>query len=137
MPTSTNNRVAVVTRAARGIGAEIARRLGADGFAIAVVDLDEGQCAQVVEHIESSGVRALAIGVDVTDESGVATAVDRVADLLVAPTVIMNCAGILRDNLLFRMSVDDWDAVVSVHLRGAFLDDARGPEPYDRGRLGA
>ncbi|MFE3227151.1 3-oxoacyl-ACP reductase FabG [Nocardia sp. NPDC059228] len=114
-------RVAVVTGAARGIGAAIARRLADDGMAVAVLDLDEEACKPVVAEIEAAGGRALAVGADVSDEQAVAAAVDRVAAELGAPTVLVNNAGILRDNLLFKMSVADWDAVMGVHLRGAFL----------------
>ncbi|WP_433734041.1 3-oxoacyl-ACP reductase FabG [Nocardia sp. CA-129566] len=114
-------RVAVITGAARGIGAAVALRLAADGMAVAVVDLDESACKPVVAEIEAAGGRALAVGADVSDENAVTEAVERVVAELGAPTVLVNNAGILRDNLLFKMSVDDWDAVMGVHLRGAFL----------------
>lgn len=114
-------RTAIVTGAARGIGASIARRLSNDGFAVAILDLDEGACKPVVDEIEAAGGKALAVGVDVANEEAVQTAVDRVAAELGAPTVLVNNAGITRDNLLFKMSVEDWDAVMNVHLRGSFL----------------
>jgi 3-oxoacyl-[acyl-carrier protein] reductase len=117
----TEQRTAIVTGAARGIGAAVARRLAVDGFAVAVLDLDEAACATTVDAIVGAGGRALAVGVDVADEESVTAAVARVAAELGAPTVLVNNAGILRDNLLFKMTTDDWDAVMDVHLRGSFL----------------
>ncbi len=114
-------RVAVVTGAARGIGAAIARRLAADGMAVAVVDLDEKSGAETVDAIVAAGGSAIAIGADVADRDQVRAAVERTVAELGAPTVLVNNAGVLRDNLLFKMSEDDWDTVMAVHLRGAFL----------------
>ncbi|MEV6218212.1 3-oxoacyl-ACP reductase FabG [Nocardia sp. NPDC051833] len=118
---STPTKTAIVTGAARGIGAGVARRLAADGMAVAVIDLDEVACKPVVEAIEAAGGRAIAVGADVSDEAAVTAAVDRVTAELGAPTVLVNNAGVLRDNLLFRMTTDDWDTVMNVHLRGSFL----------------
>ncbi|MGW4293686.1 3-oxoacyl-ACP reductase FabG [Micromonospora chersina] len=117
----SSTRTAVVTGAARGIGAGVARRLARDGFAVAVVDLDEAAAQPVVDEIEAAGGRALAVGADVADEQAVRAAVNRIAGELAEPTVLVNNAGITRDNLLFKMTADDWDAVVNVHLRGSFL----------------
>ena len=114
-------RIAIVTGAARGIGAGVARRLATDGLGVAVVDLDESACKDVVAAIGAEGGRAVAVGADVADEQQVAAAVERVERELGAPTVLVNNAGIIRDNLLFKMSVVDWDAVMKVHLRGSFL----------------
>jgi len=114
-------RVAIVTGAARGIGAATARRLAADGFAVAVVDLDESSTAVTVEAIEAAGGRALEVGADVGDADQVQAAVERVAAELGPPVGLGNNAGVTRDNLLFKMTDADWDMVVHVHLRGSFL----------------
>ena len=114
-------RVAIVTGAARGIGAATALRLAADGFAVAVIDLEEDDARSTVEAIEAAGGRALAVGADVADAEQVQAAVDRIAAELGPPLVLVNNAGVTRDNLLFKMSDADWDMVMHVHLRGSFL----------------
>src|SRR4029078_2319941 len=86
----------IVPRAARGTGAAVAKRLASDGFAVAVVDLDESSCKDTVAAIESEGGKAIAGGADVSDTDAVTTAVQRVADELGPPTVLINNAGITR-----------------------------------------
>lgn len=119
--TESTQRAAIVTGAARGIGAAVAKRLSEDGFAVAALDLDEAACKDIVSVIESAGGRALAVAVDVADQEAVEAGVRRVVDELAPPTVLVNNAGVIRDNLLFKMTTQDWDTVADVHLRGAFL----------------
>ncbi len=115
------SRVAIVTGSARGIGAATAKRLASDGFAVGVLDLDAGTTKDTVAAIEAAGGTALGVSVDVADAAAVTAAVSQVADELGPPVVLVNNAGVLRDNLLFKMTDEDWDTVVAVHLRGAFL----------------
>jgi 3-oxoacyl-[acyl-carrier protein] reductase len=117
----TDQRVAIVTGGARGIGAAVAKRLAKDGRAVAVIDLVEETTAETVAAITDAGGRAIGVGADVSNSEAVTAAVARIADELGAPTILINNAGILRDNLLFKMTDGDWDAVINVHLRGAFL----------------
>ncbi|MBW8767812.1 MAG: SDR family NAD(P)-dependent oxidoreductase, partial [Geodermatophilales bacterium] len=119
--TEATPRVAIVTGGARGIGAATAVRLAQDGFAVAVLDLDETAAKATVDTIEAAGGQALAIGADVSDAEQVETAVNRIATELGPPVVLVNNAGVIRDNMLFKMTESDWDTVMNVHLRGAFL----------------
>jgi len=114
-------RIAIVTGAARGIGAGVAKRLAADGMAVAVLDLNEADGATTVAEIEKAGGKAIAVGADVSNSEQVQAAVDKVVAELGEPTVLVNNAGVTRDNLIFKMSENDWDTVMNVHLRGAFL----------------
>lgn len=113
--------IAIVSGAGRGIGAATAQRLAADGMSVAVVDLDEAAARSSADRIRQLGGVAAPYACDVADESSVRRLIGGIASELGSPTVLVNNAGITRDNLLFKMPLQDWNAVVDVHLKGTFL----------------
>jgi len=118
-----------VTGAARGIGAAVAKRLARNGLAVAVIDLDEADCAATVEAIRSEGGTGLAIAADVADEGLVGDAVARVVAELGTPTVLVNNAGVGPRAGLVEMTTEQWDMVLGVNLRGPFFL-TRAVAPY-------
>ncbi len=130
--------VALVTGAGRGIGREIALTLAAAGAAVAVNDFaGEDACRATVAEIEALGVAATYVMSDVGDEAAVNAMVDRVEAELGALSVVVNNAGITRDNVVMLMSPDDFDAVVRTHLRGTFLVSKAASRKMLRRRTGA
>ncbi len=115
-----DGRVAIVTGSARGIGAGIVKRFHEEGASVAVLDLDEDQARSTAEAL-AGRAQALGVGCNVTDAASVDAAVARVVEELGGLHILVNNAGITRDNLLFKLTEGDWDAVMDVHLKGAFL----------------
>ncbi|WP_104107638.1 3-oxoacyl-ACP reductase FabG [Nocardioides sp. 616] len=118
-----DGRVAVITGAARGIGFGTAQRFAEEGASVAIIDLDEAAASEAAARLTSSAgeVRAIGIGCDVTDAASVDAAFERIVADLGGVHILVNNAGITRDNLLFKMTEQDWDLVMNVHLKGAFL----------------
>ncbi len=114
-----DGRVAVVTGAARGIGFGTATRFAEEGAAVAIIDLDESAAAEAAAKLPAE--KAIGIGCDVSNAASVDAAIARVVEELGGIHILVNNAGITRDNLLFKMTEDDWDLVMNVHLKGAFL----------------
>jgi 3-oxoacyl-[acyl-carrier protein] reductase len=117
-----DGRVALITGAARGIGFGVATRFAQEGASVAIVDLDEGQAAEAAGRLPlADGAKAIGVGADVGNAASVESAVARVVAELGGLHILMNNAGITRDNLLFKMTEDDWDSVMTTHLKGHFL----------------
>ena len=115
-----DGRVAIVTGSARGIGAGTAKRFAEEGASVAVLDLDEAQAQATADGL-GGDAKAIGVACNVTDSASVEAAVGRVIEELGGVHVLVNNAGITRDNLLFKLTEDDWDSVMNVHLKGAFL----------------
>jgi 3-oxoacyl-[acyl-carrier protein] reductase len=116
-----DGRVAVVTGAGRGIGAAEAIKMAEEGASVAVLDLSAEAGQDTVAAIKKAGGEAVAIACDVSSAKQVGAAFEEVANRFGRIDILVNNAGLLRDNLLFKMSEDDWDKVLDVHLKGSFL----------------
>ena len=114
-------KIAIVTGAARGIGAEIAKKLAKEGADVAICDLKAEWCEETVKAVEALGVKAKGYGVNVAASAEVDACVKAVIADFGKVDVMVNNAGITKDGLLMRMSDDDWDAVINVNLKGTFL----------------
>jgi len=124
-----DGRVAFLTGAGRGIGAATAQLLATQGAAIAIADLDVGPAEETAAAIRASGGKAIALPLDVTNGEAVEAAVARANQELGRVDILVACAGLLRDNLLFKMTDDDWDLVIDTHLKGSFYA-ARAAQKY-------
>ncbi|MFC1419554.1 3-oxoacyl-ACP reductase FabG [Streptacidiphilus cavernicola] len=118
--TRFTGRVAVVTGAAQGIGAATAQRLAAEGATVAVVDLTGERARGTADAITAKGGSARAYGCDVADYDAVEAVFARIAEELGGIHILVNNAGITRDNLFFKMPKSDWDAVITVNLTSAY-----------------
>ena len=116
-----DGRVAVVTGAGRGIGAAEAIKLAQEGANVAVLDLSAEAGQDTVMAVKDAGREALAVACDVSSAKQVGAAFEEVHNHFGRIDILINNAGLLRDNLLFKMSEDDWDKVLDVHLKGSFL----------------
>ena len=116
-----DERVALVTGAGRGIGAATALRLAQEGVQVALADLDEQGTTEVAGQLAAAGSAGLPLVCDVSDAAAVQAAVDATVERFGRLDILVNNAGVTRDNLLFKMSAADFDTVLGVHLRGAFL----------------
>jgi 3-oxoacyl-[acyl-carrier protein] reductase len=115
------NQIAVVTGAGRGIGQAIALKLADHGADIVAVDLKPEFLQQTVEHVQKLGRKAWAVAANVADAASVEAAAGQILKEPGRVDILVNNAGITRDGLLMRMSEADWDAVLDINLKGAFL----------------
>lgn len=115
-------RIALISGGSRGIGAAIARAFAAEGAALAVLHLDDtANAQQLVAEIEAHGGPVLACEADVADPDAVAHAVARVESELGPVDILVNCAGIVDETPFEAMTIEGWDRMIAVHLRGTFL----------------
>ena len=112
-----DGKVALVTGGGRGIGAATCEVLAADGASVVVADMDEGPASELASQLS----RAVGVACDVTKRDQVEAAVQKAVSEFGRLDILVACAGIIRDNLVFKMTDDDWDAVINTHLRGTFL----------------
>jgi 3-oxoacyl-[acyl-carrier protein] reductase len=136
MPDDTPTRLAVVTGASRGIGKAIALRLAADGRHVVLVSRTEGPLSEVKAQIEAAGGKASARAVDVGDGAAWAAALDEIASEHGRLDILINNAGITRDNLILRMSDEEWDEVLRVNLTSAFVGIRAAARSMMRGKFG-
>ncbi len=129
-------RRAVVTGSGSGIGRVIAMKLAGEGASVAVVDIDMDAAASVAREIETAGGSAAPFAVDVSDADAVAATMKEIAERFGGIDILVNNAGITRDNLLIRMSPDDWDLVLKVNLKGAFNCTRAAVRPMMSARWG-
>lgn len=132
----TETRVAIITGASRGIGRAIALRLAKDGRHVVCVARSQGPLDELVAEIGAAGGRAMAKACDLADSAAVAAMVESVASELGRIDILVNNAGITRDNLILRMSDDEWDDVVNTNLKAVFVACRAAARPMMKGKFG-
>ena len=131
-------RTALVTGGGRGIGAATATRFAAEDAKVVISDLDLEPAETVAAEIRRQGRLALAVACDVTDRPSVEALVERAVQEYGSLDILVTCAGILRDNLIHKMTESDWDLVVDTHLKGTYLcaqAAQRAMVPARRGKM--
>jgi 3-oxoacyl-[acyl-carrier protein] reductase len=118
---SLNGKIALVTGAAQGIGRDIALGLAADGADVAICDVNLEAAQKTAADIEAKGRKSLAVKANVAASADVTAMIDQVVEKLGRIDILVNNAGITRDGLILRMKDEDWDLVLSINLKGAFL----------------
>lgn len=114
-------KVAFVTGGSRGIGKGIVELFAAEGAKVAFIDLDEAALAQTTAELKEKGVEVYSKVASVTEADQVEAAVKEIVENLGSVDILVNNAGVIRDNMLFKMTENDWDTVMNVHLKGSFL----------------
>lgn len=134
--TDLSGQVALVTGAARGIGRAIAETLAGAGAKIACIDVNAQTLAETVTAIQSAGGEAEAFPCDVTDSKRVGEVVEEVVAKWGTLNILVNNAGITRDNMFLRMRDDQWDQVIAINLRGTFLFTRAAAKPMLKAKRG-
>src|SRR5579859_1030598 len=114
-----DGRVAFVTGAGKGIGAATALRMAEEGARIVLADIDTEGCKQVATELDRLGSEGLVVSCNVTDKAIVEDAMQQAVNHFGRLDILVNNAGVTRDNLLFKMTDEDWEMVMNVHLKGA------------------
>jgi 3-oxoacyl-[acyl-carrier protein] reductase len=137
MTDAARSNVAVVTGGTRGIGLAIAHRLAGDGFDLLLTYRGDEEAAKAAEaELAGSGRRVKVLAADVSTADGAGQTIETAMKELGGIDVLVNNAGITRDNLIMRMNEDDWDAVLTTNLKGAFLTSKAAIRPMLRQRSG-
>jgi 3-oxoacyl-[acyl-carrier protein] reductase len=116
-----DGRVAFVTGAGRGIGAATVLRMAEEGARVTLADINTEGCRQVSAELDRLGAESLVVACNVTDNAMVQQAMEQTASRFGRLDILVNNAGVIRDNMLYKMSEEDWETVINVHLKGAFL----------------
>ncbi len=133
---SLSNKAALITGGGRGIGREIALTLAHAGADVAICDIDESIAAQAASEIEALGRKASAIRADVSNAESVSSMFGSFLEVFGKIDILVNNAGITRDGLIVRMKETDWDAVIDINLKSAFLCCKEAARPMMKARGG-
>jgi 3-oxoacyl-[acyl-carrier protein] reductase len=117
---TTETRVALITGASRGIGRAIAHELGRQGRIVIGTATSDAGAERIDADLKAQGIEGAGRRLDVTDQASVDALVKAITEEFGAPTILVNNAGITRDNLLMRMKEDEWDAVVDTNLKSVY-----------------
>jgi 3-oxoacyl-[acyl-carrier protein] reductase len=129
-------KIALITGGGSGIGAIVAHRFALEGATVCVADVDPAGAQKVAEEITDSGKSAVSYLMDVADRVSVHATIDEIVDTYGELDILINNAGIARDNLAARMSEEEWDAVVNINLKGTFLCSQAAYRPMRKQRYG-
>ncbi|WP_110600480.1 MULTISPECIES: 3-oxoacyl-ACP reductase FabG [Salinicola] len=132
----TERRVALVTGASRGIGRAVAHELGRQGRIVIATATSEAGATRIDDDLKAQGIEGLGLALDVTDQASVDALFKRITETFEAPTILVNNAGITRDNLLMRMKEDEWDAVLDTNLKSVYRVSKASLRGMTRARFG-